>query len=263
MNTNKTTANTSSAGRQRALNAPNKLPTLCAVSALAQLKACSDPVLATKALRFFKTAAGQYGAGDVFLGIRVPHLRQLAAQFVGMSLAENQRLLRSRFHEARLLALIILVKTFAAARANPKTQRDIYRHYLANTRWINNWDLVDASAYQIVGVWLQTRSRAPLYRLVRSRNMWERRIAIIATWQLIRAGDLDDTMALAQILLADDEDLIHKAVGWMLREVAKRDRERVTNFLITHYAMLARTTLRYAIEHYPPAQRKRLLAGRA
>jgi 3-methyladenine DNA glycosylase AlkD len=168
-------------------------------------------------------------------------------------------LLRSKVHEERLLALLLLVDAFAAAA--DAARKSIYDLYLANTPFINNWDLVDASAPQIVGAWLHPRSRAPLTRLAKSSSLWERRIAIVATHYYIRRGELDETFRVADLLLADPEDLIHKAVGWMLREAGKRDGVAERRFLSTCYKKMPRTMLRYAIERFPDAERKRYLLG--
>ncbi len=225
------------------------------------LKAVASLEVANHSQRFFKTGKGEYGQGDHFLGVRVPQIRRIAKQNAALSLAETKKLLGSRWHEARMCALHILVLAFARAKNEPDVQREIYQFYLANTHRINNWDLVDCSAYQVVGGWLLTRSKAPLYQLARSKNLWERRIAMMSTWLFIKHGQFDVTMKLAKMLLADQEDLIHKVSGWMLREVAKRDEPLVTNFLQDHGDAVPRTMLRYAIERMPPAKRKRLLAG--
>jgi 3-methyladenine DNA glycosylase AlkD len=208
---------------------------------------------------FFKTAPGEYGEGDVFLGVRLPELRPLCRQCRGMSLFQTKQLLRSPVHEERLLGLLILTDAFQHGSAAER--HAIYNCYLAHTKFINNWDLVDVSAHHIVGAWLQDRSRAPLRRLARSRLLWERRIAIIATFHFIRRGDFDDTFAVADILLADRHDLIHKAVGWMLREVGNRDGKAERRFLTRRYRLMPRTMLRYAIEKFPQRERRRYLAG--
>jgi 3-methyladenine DNA glycosylase AlkD len=226
-----------------------------------ELRAIGSKAVAEHAQGFFKTGVGEYGHGDQFIGVRVPQIREIAKENRDLSLAQVEKLLASRWHEARLCALHILVLRFAQAKKDPDSQKEIYELYLANTEQINNWDLVDCSAYQIVGGWLMTRSRAPLYRLARSKSLWERRISMMATWIFIRDGQFDDTMKLAEMLLGDKEDLIHKMCGWMLREVAKRDEALVTEFLERHGKAVPRTMLRYAIERYAPAKRKRLLAG--
>jgi 3-methyladenine DNA glycosylase AlkD len=210
--------------------------------------------------RFFKTNDGQYGEGDRFIGVRVPVLRQLCRDCRGASLAQIQRLLRSRVHEERALALLLLVDAFS--RADDRGRRAIYDFYLSNTRFINNWDLVDASAEHIVGAWLRERSRTPLTRLARSASLWERRIAIVGTYHFIKRGEVEETFRIADLLLGDPHDLIHKATGWMLREAGKRDPRAERAFLKDRYRTMPRTMLRYAIERFPEAERRRYLEGR-
>jgi 3-methyladenine DNA glycosylase AlkD len=225
----------------------------------ARLRDLGNPETA-KALRwFFKTGPGQYGEGDVFLGIKVPQLRAVARDFADLALSEAEALLHSGFHECRLLALLLLVRTFQCG--DPKTQRAVYDLYLRNTARVNNWDLVDASAEHVVGGYLRERSRRPLYRLARSASLWERRMSIVATFEFIRHGDFADTFAVAELLLADREDLIHKAVGWMLREVGKRDLAAEETFLAGHYRRMPRTMLRYAIERFAEERRRSYLKG--
>lgn len=219
-----------------------------------------DESRAVNSARFFKTGVGEYAEGDQFLGIRVPTLRALVKDNRGLCLAETIKLLPDPLHEIRLFALFLLVDQFA--RADEEKRTTIYRHYLSNTSSINNWDLVDSSAYQIVGVYLQDKERRPLYRLVASSSLWERRIAMVATYQFIKAGDFADTLKLAERLLNDSEDLIHKAVGWMLREVGKRNLQVEEEFLANHYSAMPRTMLRYAIEKFPQKDRQRYLKGR-
>lgn len=209
---------------------------------------------------FFKTGKGEYGEGDRFLGIRVPVLRKLASQQKDMSLATASRLLTSEFHEERQLSLLILVSLF-----NTGTQKEkhaVYKAYLENTRFINNWDLVDCSAQHIVGAYLLTRKRNPLYRLARSKMLWERRISIMATFYFIKRNDFYDTLNLSERLLHDPEDLIHKAVGWMLREIGNRNQTIEEKFLKIHYQDMPRTMLRYAIEKFEEKKRKAYLKGK-
>jgi 3-methyladenine DNA glycosylase AlkD len=208
--------------------------------------------------RFFKTGPGQYGEGDVFIGVRVPVTRRVAKEFRSLPFDELERLLHSEIHEERLAALVIL--TLQAAKADAAAKRRIYELYLANTRHINNWDLVDLSAPQLVGAHLEDRSRGPLYRLARSRWLWDRRISILATFHFIRRGDFGDALAIAEMLLADKEDLIHKAVGWMLREVGKRNCATLQGFLDRHHRVMPRTMLRYAIEKLPERKRRAYLS---
>jgi 3-methyladenine DNA glycosylase AlkD len=226
-----------------------------------RLRACASTADAVFLQGFFKTGAGQYGEGDVFIGVRVPALRRICGEAGGASLATIRSLLRSRIHEERLLALLLLVQAFA--RAGQPGRRAIYELYLAHTRHINNWDLVDLSAAPIVGGWLAERRRAPLLRLARSRSLWERRIAIVATYHFIKRGELEETFKVAGTLLHDPHDLIHKAVGWMLREAGKRDGDALRAFLHERYRRMPRTMLRYAIERFPEPERRRYLKGLA
>jgi 3-methyladenine DNA glycosylase AlkD len=209
--------------------------------------------------RYFKTGVGQYGEGDLFRGIRVPVLRRLSKSYKDIPLDLVEQLLRSPYHEDRLLALLILVNQFA--RADEAGRSLIYRLYLDHTRFINNWDLVDVSAEHIVGAYLCDRDRAPLHQLARSSSIWERRIAIMATFHFIKRGEFGETLGLAGMLLADKEDLIHKAVGWMLREVGKRQMQTEETFLRVHCREMPRTMLRYAIERFPEEERQSYLKG--
>lgn len=209
-------------------------------------------------LRYFKSGPGEYGAGDRFLGLALPQVRSIVAASRDLPLAEVEALLESPWHEARVVALLLLAKAYAAS--DRRTQHQIYRLYLRRTDRINNWDLVDLSAPRVVGEHLVARSRAPLRRLARSKSVWDRRIAMIATSAFIRRGDFEDTFQLARLLAGDDHDLIHKAVGWMLREVGKRDEPALLAFLDRYAGAMPRTTLRYAIERLSPARRKRFMA---
>jgi 3-methyladenine DNA glycosylase AlkD len=209
---------------------------------------------------FFKTGPGDYGENDRFLGIRVPDLRRIARAHQDLPLNDVLRLLRSKWHEERLLALLILVRQYA--RAGEDGRRRIHRLYLRNTRWINNWDLVDSSAAPIVGAHLGKRERTILRRLARSTSVWERRIAMIATSHYIRNGDFADALAIAGMLVKDEHDLIQKAVGWMLREIGNRDRKVEERFLKKHARTMPRTMLRYAIEKFPDRLRRQYLSRR-
>ncbi len=211
--------------------------------------------------RFFKTGPGEYGEGDVFLGVRVPRVRAVARTYRSLPLNDVRRLLRSRIHEERLFALVILTHQFS--KAGPAGKKRIFDLYSSHTRFVNSWDLVDGSAPHIVGAYLDRRSKQPLYRFARSRSLWERRIAIMATLHFIRRREFTETFKIARMLLADDEDLIHKAVGWMLREVGNRDVSAAQGFLAAHYAIMPRTMLRYAIEKFPERTRRRYLEGTA
>ena len=226
---------------------------------LDQLHALGSPEAAAFAARYFKTGPGLYGEGDIFLGARVPALRKLAGEFRALPEGEVLSLLGSEFHEARLLALLIWVR--AASKGDEATKRRVYDLYLANTRSVNNWDLVDASAREIVGGYLHDKDRGPLYRLARSASVWERRIVIVATHHFIARHDFADTPGSAGMLLGDPHDLIHKAAGWMLREVGKRDRAALEGFLRRRHRAMPRTMLRYAIERFPPDIRRPYLTG--
>ena len=224
-----------------------------------ELLQLANEKIAEHSQRFFKTGKGEYGEGDIFLGIRVPLLRKLVKKYRGISITEVRKLLHSKFHEERLLAVLMLVQLFKSG--DKSVEKQVYDLYLENTEFINNWDLVDISASHIVGAHLHEKDKAPLYNLVQSKNLWERRISIISTFYFIRQNEFDDTLKLAKILLNDKEDLIHKAVGWMLREVGKREIEFEEEFLQEHYNIMPRTMLRYAIEKFPETSRKMYLRG--
>lgn len=226
-----------------------------------ELEKLADPDDAVNLQRFFKTGPGQYGEGDLFRGIRVPVLRSLAKRYALLPVSEARKLLHSRYHEDRLLALLILVRLFA--KGDERAREEIYTLYLENVRYINNWDLVDSSAEHIVGGYLRDGSKEPLRRLARSHDLWERRIAIIATFHYIKRGSFETALEIAAMLLGDRHDLIHKAVGWMLREIGKRDRAAEDAFLVEHCRRMPRTALRYAIERHPEPERLRFLSGEA
>ncbi len=210
--------------------------------------------------RFFKTGPGEYGEGDLFLGVRVPAVRRVARIFRELPLTDTLALLQSEIHEERLLALIILTEKYRKGSSDDRTE--IYKIYLGNTEYINNWDLVDTSAEYIVGAYLSDRSRKPLYTLAQSDNLWERRMAVMATFHFIKNGKFDETLKISEMLVSDAEDLIHKAVGWMLREVGKRDRNKEEIFLKKHYQSMPRTMLRYAIEKFPENLHQQYLKGK-
>ena len=224
-----------------------------------QLQNLSDSEKGLFLQGFFKTGPGQYGEGDIFRGIRVPQLRALAKAGEAMPVDQAEQLLHSPYHEDRLLALLILVRKYS--RGDEAGRRAIYELYLHNTAFINNWDLVDVSAEHIVGAQLSNGSWQPLEDLAMSGSMWERRISILATFHFIRRGRLEATLRIAEMLLTDKEDLIHKAVGWMLREVGKRDMQIEEEFLRAHGRYMPRTMLRYAIEKFPEEKRLRYLKG--
>ncbi|MCP4625858.1 MAG: DNA alkylation repair protein [bacterium] len=224
-----------------------------------RLLALGDKEHAAVSQRFFKTGPGEYGEGDVFIGIKVPVLRRLAKEYLDLSLKDIKTILRSKYHEQRLLSLLIMVDQFA--KGNQKKKKSIYQLYLKNTEFINNWDLVDTSAHYIVGPYLIDKIRAPLYQLAQSDSLWERRIAIMSTFHYVKNDDFTDTLKIARILLYDQQDLIHKAVGWMLREIGKRQLKEEEAFLKKHYLKMPRTMLRYAIEKFPEPKRQRYLKG--
>lgn len=224
---------------------------------IAELKSLGSPKDAALLQRFFKTGKGEYGFGDVFLGIRVPVTRQVAKKHIATPLEEIEKLLESEFHEARLLGLVLMV--LKRPKATHEERKACYELYLRRHDRINNWDLVDLSAPHLVGFHLMDKSKAPLDRLSRSANMWERRTSIIATHAFIRSGQLDDSFRLAEKLLDDKEDLMHKAVGWTLREAGKRDLPRLLRFLDQYTRQMPRTMLRYAIEKLPEKQRQEYL----
>jgi 3-methyladenine DNA glycosylase AlkD len=223
-----------------------------------ELGRAADPNLARNPL-WFKTGKGQYAENDRFIGVRVPALRAMARSYRHLKLTDIETLLRSRIHEYRYAALLVLVAQYEAG--DSATRQEVFDFYLDHTRHIDNWDLVDASAPNIVGEHLVRRSRRVLYRLADSPVLWERRIAMVATFTFISRGDLEDTFGIADRLLADEHDLIHKATGWMLREAGIVSRPRMMAFLKRNYSRMPRTALRYAIEHLPEIQRKKALKG--
>ncbi len=228
-----------------------------------ELRALGSPERAQHSLRFFKTGKGEYGEGDVFLGLTMPVLRKAIIPHRQISLDTIVALLQSPEHEFRMAALLIMVHQFTGSK-DVNTRHQIYKTYLKNTRWINNWNLVDASAEFIVGPWLEGQQERMnvLGKLAQSGSIWERRIAMLATFCYIKKGLADDALQIATILLHDDEDLIQKAVGWMLREIGKRcSLKEEEAFLQAHYRTMPRTMLRYAIEHFPEKTRKAYLNG--
>lgn len=226
---------------------------------LSELRSVGSAEKAVHLSRFFKTAPGQYGEGDLFLGVVVPQTRSIAKENKTAPLEELQKLLNSPWHEARLCALLILVLRYKDRKTTQEDRDYIYRFYLKNTHRCNNWDLVDLSCRDIVGEYLVDKDRSPLYRLAESDNLWEQRIAVVSTWAFIRRSDFTDILTLAEYFITHKHDLMHKAVGWMLREVGKRDRDTLTDFLERFATRLPRTSLRYAIEHYPEEQRQYFL----
>lgn len=224
-----------------------------------ELENFADKVQAKNLQKFFKTGKGEYGEGDIFLGIKVPIQRKIAKKYSGLPLMKIQELLNSEIHEHRLSGLFILINKYKKAQEEEKA--NIFNFYLKNARRINNWDLVDSSAHKIVGDFLLDKKRNILYDLVRSENLWERRIAVISNFRFIDEKEFEDALAISELLLGDSHDLIHKAVGWMLREIGKKDITILEKFLKEHYNKIPRTTLRYAIEKFPEEKRKKYLRG--
>ncbi len=220
--------------------------------ALAKFASDADAVFAQ---RFFKTAPGQYGEGDRFIGVRVPIIRKVCRDFKGLSMDEIESLLESPIHEHRLAGVITMTEQARSSKTGADYKKALFDLYLRRSDRINNWDIVDVSSRDVVGGYLLHRPRDVLYRLAVSKNMWERRIAIVSTWQFIREHQLDDTYRLAEVLLGDEHDLMHKAVGWMLREAGKKDDASLRDFLDIHAAHMPRTMLRYAIEKFSPEVR--------
>ena len=220
------------------------------------LRGMKNDEIAKQSLRFFKTNKGEYGYGDKFLGISVPVIRKNIKKFKDISIKDNLWLLKSEFHEERLFALLMFVYKFST---NKNLQEEIYKIYLENTKYINNWDLVDSSAYKIVGCFLFDKNRDILYKLANSTNLWERRISIVSTFYMIKRNDFEDTLKISKILLNDNEDLIHKAVGWMLREVGKRNLDIEKQFLDKYHTQMPRVMVRYAIERFEQNLRKQFL----
>ena len=221
----------------------------------ADLRKFANPKKKKALQRFFKTGPGQYGEGDIFLGVMVPESRSVAVAYKDLPFSDIEKLLASPVHEERLVGLLILVHNFE--KGDAKVRKTIYRYYLAHAKHVNNWDLVDLTADKIVGRYLLDNPKeiAILQKLARSKNLWERRIAIIATFQFIKHNQFKPTLQIAQLLMHDEHDLIHKAVGWMLREVGKRDKKVEMDFLKIHRHIMPRLTLRYAIERFSPAEK--------
>jgi 3-methyladenine DNA glycosylase AlkD len=226
---------------------------------LQELLSVADPGRAAFLQRFFKTGKGQYAEGDTLLGIAVPRTRDIVKRSPALPLAEIRQLLLSEYHEARLAGFLFLVKQFR--KAPEAGRKKIFDFYLQHARRANNWDLVDTSCRDLAGLYLLDKAdRTALYRLAESDCLWEQRIAIVSTWTFIKYHQFADTLALAEKLLHHPHDLLHKAVGWMLREVGKKDKDALCGFLDAHHTTMPRTTLRYAIEHFPPAERTRLMS---
>ena len=222
---------------------------------ISNLKNVSDPVRAKNLARFFKTGKGQYGEGDIFAGITVPEIRKISQKYQSLDSEDLEKLIKHKIHEYRLCGLLILVGQYA--KANNTEQKKIYEYYLTLAKYINNWDLVDLTAPKIPGKYLlnNPKKRKILYQLAKSNDLWERRIAILSTFTFIRDNDFEDALKISELLLKDNHDLIHKAVGWMLREIGKKEQQPLINFLEKNYHKMPRTMLRYAIERLPEQKR--------
>jgi 3-methyladenine DNA glycosylase AlkD len=226
-----------------------------------QLIGLANSDIAQHSQRFFKCGVGEYGAGDKFLGIRVPVLRKAVKQFKHATLADAIALLANEYHEVRLFSVLLMVALFEQAKKDETQQKIIVEAYLANTKYFNNWDLVDSSAHKILGKYLLNKNRDVLHQLSHSTCLWEKRISMMATFYLIKEQQFEDTLMIAKTLLDDEHDLIHKIVGWMLREVGNQNKAAEQEFLNIHYHKMPRTMLRYAIEKFPKEERKLYLKG--
>jgi len=225
-----------------------------------EIRELADAEIAKNSLRFFKTDKGQYGFGDIFLGVRAPKIRLIAKKYIDISIADMKILIQSKYHEERFLGLIILVNKYSKTK-DKKTINQLYKIYISSFKYINNWDLVDVTCPHVTGKYLIDKDRSILYKWAKSDDLWTKRIAIVSTFSFIRQNDLEDTFKIAEILLQDKHDLIHKAVGWMLREAGKRDLEKEEIFLKKYYRDMPRTMLRYAIEKFPESKRQAYLKG--
>jgi len=226
-----------------------------------ELKSLADPEKARVHQRFFKTGPGEYGEGDLFYGVRVPDIRKIAKKYGDTPYGDIEKLICSKIHEKRFLALVLLLNMLSKKKCSPAEQKKIFDFYIMHRKYVNNWDLVDLSAPGIVGRWLMDKDKQVLYDFARSQNLWERRIAIIGTFYFIKKNEFEHTIKLSQILVEDKEDLIHKAVGWMLREVGKRNMAEEKIFLKANLNQMPRTMLRYAIEKFPEDLRQKYLKG--
>lgn len=232
---------------------------MTAQNIITDLQTLGNPEKAAHLSRFFKTGKGEYGEGDLFIGVTVPEQRGIAKKYRSAGFPVLRELIASPYHEVRLTGLLILVSQFEKNK-NEEFRKSCVDFYLSQTRYINNWDLVDLSCYKLLGVWLTDKDRSLLYTLSESANLWEQRISIVTCMHFVRKGDFKDCLALSERLLNHPHDLIHKAVGWLLRETGKKDRQVLTDFLQPRYRQMPRTMLRYAIEHYPEEERKKYLA---
>ena len=226
-----------------------------------EMRKLANSKIAEHSQRFFKTAKGEYGEGDVFIGIRVPELRKLAKKYIELSITDLKKLVKSKIHEERLTGLLILVNKYKSAKVEQEREK-LYQLYIRHFKYINNWDLVDVTCPHIIGRHLMDKNREILYVWAKSDHLWTRRIAIITNGWFIRNGDLRDVFKISKILLTDKHDRIHKAVGWMLREAGKKDLKALEAFLKKHYKNMPRTMLRYSIEKFPESKRKKYLSGK-
>ena len=225
-----------------------------------EIRALANKERANHSKKFFKTGKGEYGYGDIFLGVRTPQIRSIAKKNISISTTEMKTLIKSKYHEERLLGLIILANKYSKDK-DEKVRNQLYKIYVSSFKYVNNWDLVDVTCPHVIGKHLMDKERSILYSWARSEDLWTKRIAIVSTHWFIRKNDLDDTFKIAEILLNDEHDLIHKAVGWMLREAGKRDLEKEEIFLKKHYKNMPRTMLRYSIEKFPEPKRQKYLKG--
>ena len=225
-----------------------------------EIRKLANEEIAKHSLRFFKTGKGEYGYSDIFLGVRAPKIRLIAKKYIDISIVDMKILIQSKYHEERLLGLIILVNKYSKTK-DKKTKNQLYKIYISSFKYINNWDLVDVTCPHVIGKHLIDKDRSVLYKWAKSDDLWTKRIAIVSTFSFIRQNDLEDTFKIAEILLQDKHDLIHKAVGWMLREAGKRDLEKEEIFLKKYYRDMPRTMLRYAIEKFPESKRQAYLKG--
>jgi len=225
-----------------------------------EIRALANKEIAQHSLRFFKTDKGEYGHGDLFLGVRAPQIRSIAKEHIDISITDMKTLICSKYHEERFLGLIILVNKYAKTK-DKKNRNQLYKIYVSSFKHINNWNLVDVTCPHVTGKHLIDKDRTILYKWAKSEDLWAKRIAMVSTFSFIRKNDLEDTFKIAEILLHDEHDLIHKAVGWMLREAGKRDLKREETFLKKYYKTMPRTMLRYAIEKFPETKRQKYLKG--
>ncbi len=225
-----------------------------------EIRELANEEIAKHSLRFFKTDKGQYGFGDIFLGVRAPKIRLIAKKHIDISIADMKTLIQSKYHEERFLGLIILVNKYSKTK-DKKNRNQLYKIYVSSFKYINNWNLVDVTCPHVTGKHLIDKDRTILYKWAKSEDLWTKRIAMVSTFYFIRKTDLEDTFKIAEILLQDEHDLIHKAVGWMLREAGKRDIKKEEAFLKKHYKTMPRTMLRYSIEKFPETKRQKYLKG--